>query len=160
MTDPLESPPVGAVYVKVIVRPLWLAETTLVPEPIVPEPSAALTVMLGDAARFVRGVPLCDFSAACHVCAPVVAVAVAPGPPPGQNGGMKLVWRWVGAAFTAFVVGLVGWSLTPGSRYRPEPVEVLVAFAGIMVVGGGVAGALAYALGNTGAGSKKPGPPA
>ena len=41
VTEPFEMPPAAAVYVKVIVRPVWLAETTLVPLDIVPEPSAA-----------------------------------------------------------------------------------------------------------------------
>jgi hypothetical protein len=41
LTEPLEMPPAGAVYVHVIVRPVWLAETLLVPLVIVPEPSAA-----------------------------------------------------------------------------------------------------------------------
>ena len=40
MTLPFEIPPAAAVYVKAIVRPVWLAETTLVPLDIVPEPSA------------------------------------------------------------------------------------------------------------------------
>src|SRR5919199_4551357 len=37
--------------------------------------------MLGDDPRFVRLPPDVDFCCACHVCAPVVDVAVAPGPP-------------------------------------------------------------------------------
>ena len=41
VTAPFDVPPVAAVYVNVIVRPVWLAETTLVPLDIVPEPSAA-----------------------------------------------------------------------------------------------------------------------
>ena len=41
MTEPLEMPPVAAVYVKVIVRPVWPAETFVVPVVSVPEPSAA-----------------------------------------------------------------------------------------------------------------------
>ncbi len=82
MTLPFEIPPVAAVYVKVTVWPVWLADTALVPVVSVPEPSAALTVMLGDAARFVSVPLLRDFCWACHVCAPVVAVAVAPDPPP------------------------------------------------------------------------------
>ena len=41
----------------------------------------SLTVMLGDAARFMS-VPLeLDFSCACQVCAPAGTGAVAPGPP-------------------------------------------------------------------------------
>ena len=82
VTEPLERPPVGAVYVKVIVRPLWLADTLLVPLVIVPAPSAALTVMLGDDAMLVSVPAEVDFSCAVHVCAPVEEVAVAPGPPP------------------------------------------------------------------------------
>ena len=38
--------------------------------------------MLGEDARFVSVPVLRDFSCTCQVCAPVVAVAVAPGPPP------------------------------------------------------------------------------
>jgi hypothetical protein len=38
--------------------------------------------MPGDEARFVSEPFEVDFSCACQVCAPVVAVAVAPGPPP------------------------------------------------------------------------------
>jgi hypothetical protein len=80
LTDPLEMPPAGAVYVQVIVRPVWLAETLLVPLAMVPEPSAAYTVMLGCDAMLVS-VPLdVDFSCVVHVCAPVLDVAVAPGP--------------------------------------------------------------------------------
>src|SRR5438552_8525570 len=38
--------------------------------------------MLGEDARFVSVPVLRDFCCACQACAPVVAVAVAPGPPP------------------------------------------------------------------------------
>ena len=41
VTEPLEMPPTAAVYVNVIVRPVWLAETFDVPVVSVPEPSAA-----------------------------------------------------------------------------------------------------------------------
>ena len=41
MTEPPEMPPAGAVYVKVIVRPVWLADTALVGVVSVPEPLAA-----------------------------------------------------------------------------------------------------------------------
>ena len=81
VTAPFESPPVAAVYVNVIVRPVWLAETVLVGVVSVPEPSAALTVMLGELPRFVHAQAARAFCCACQVCAPVVAVAVAPGPP-------------------------------------------------------------------------------
>ena len=37
--------------------------------------------MLGDEARFASEPAEVDFSCACQVCAPVEAVAVAPGPP-------------------------------------------------------------------------------
>ena len=46
-----------------------------------PDPSAALTVMLGEAPRLVSEPADVDFSCACQVCAPVLEVAVAPGPP-------------------------------------------------------------------------------
>src|SRR5205085_4569759 len=82
VTDPPLTPPVAAVYVNVIVRPVWLADTVVVPVVSVPVPSAALTVMLGDDERFASDPPDVDLSCACHVCAPVVDVAVAPVPPP------------------------------------------------------------------------------
>ena len=47
----------------------------------VPVPSAAKTVMLGEEARLTSEPPEVDFSCACQVCAPVVEVAIAPGPP-------------------------------------------------------------------------------
>ena len=46
-----------------------------------PDPSAALTVMLGEAPRLVSEPAEVDFACACQVCAPVLDVAVAPGPP-------------------------------------------------------------------------------
>jgi hypothetical protein len=82
VTLPFEIPPVAAVYVKVIVRPVWLAETLLVPLVIVPEPSPAFTVMLGCDAMSVSEPAFVDFSCVVQFCAPVVDVAVAPGPPP------------------------------------------------------------------------------
>jgi hypothetical protein len=81
VTEPFEMPPVAAVYVNVIVRPVWPADTLLVPLASVPDPSAAYTVMLGDDARFVSEPFDVDFSFACTVCAPVVDPIVAPGPP-------------------------------------------------------------------------------
>ena len=69
-------------YVKVTVRPVWLAETALIDADIVPPPSAAYTVMLGDVAMFVSVPPAVDFACAVQVCAPVEEVAVAPAPPP------------------------------------------------------------------------------
>ena len=65
----------------VIVLPVEPLATLLVPPVRVPVPSGALTVMLGDEPRFVREPDEIDFSFACHVCAPVVAGAVAPDPP-------------------------------------------------------------------------------
>src|SRR5437867_8564746 len=41
--------------------------------------------MLGEEPRFVSVPALRDFCCACHVCAPVVDVAVAPGPPPAVD---------------------------------------------------------------------------
>jgi hypothetical protein len=81
VTVPFEIPPVAAVYVKVTVRPAWLAETLLIDAPIVPEPSPALTVMLGCEAMSVSEPLELDFSCVVHVCAPVEDGAVAPGPP-------------------------------------------------------------------------------
>ena len=74
-------PPTAAVYVKVMVFPVEPFATFDVPIVSVPVPSAASTVMLGDEERFVSDPPDVDFSFDCHVCAPVVDVAVAPGPP-------------------------------------------------------------------------------
>src|ERR671935_259034 len=81
VSEPLEMPPVAAVYVKVIVRPVCDAETLLTELDIVPEPSAAATVMLGCEAMSVSDPPEVDFSCVVHVCAPVEELAVAPGPP-------------------------------------------------------------------------------
>src|SRR5207245_296161 len=81
VTVPLFRPPVAAVYVNVMVFPLELAETLVVGVVRVPLPSAASTVMDGDDARFVSVPPEIDLSCACHVCAPGVDVAIAPGPP-------------------------------------------------------------------------------
>ena len=65
-----------------IVFPVEPASTDEVAVVSVPDPSAELvTVMDGEDARLVRVPPGVDFSWACQVCAPVVAVAVAPGPP-------------------------------------------------------------------------------
>ena len=64
------------------VRPVWLAETTEIEDVVVPEPSGAYTVIEGDAARFASTPASVDFSWPCQVCAPVVALAVAPEPPP------------------------------------------------------------------------------
>jgi hypothetical protein len=47
----------------------------------VPAPSAALTVMLGEAALLVSDPAEVDYACACKVCAPVLDVTVAPGPP-------------------------------------------------------------------------------
>ena len=82
VTAPLTIAPAAAVYVNVIVRPVCEAETTASDEASVPDPLAALTVIDGEAARFVATPPAVDSSWNCHVCAPVVAVAVAPAPPP------------------------------------------------------------------------------
>ncbi len=49
---------------------------------IVPVPFAALIVIDGEAPRFVSTPAAVERSCPCQVCAPVTAVAVAPGPPP------------------------------------------------------------------------------
>jgi hypothetical protein len=41
--------------------------------------------MPGDEPRFASDPPEVDLSFACQVCAPVLAVAVAPGPPPAVD---------------------------------------------------------------------------
>src|SRR5436309_13850964 len=74
-------PPVAAVYVKVTVRPVWLADTALVGVVSVPEPSAALTVIVGELARSEQRHAAREFCCADHAGAPVVDVTVAPGPP-------------------------------------------------------------------------------
>jgi hypothetical protein len=82
VTEPFESPPAAAVYVNATVFPPEPFATLLVPVVSVPDPSPALTVMLGELARFVSDPADVDFSCACQVCAPVEDVAVAPEPPP------------------------------------------------------------------------------
>ena len=77
----MDMPPVATVYVNVIVRAVWLAETALIDGDIVPAPSGAYTVILGWDAMFVADPFVVDFSCVVHVCAPVDDVAVAPGPP-------------------------------------------------------------------------------
>ena len=64
--------------------PAELAETFAAGSVIVPEPSAALTVMLGELPRFASALVAfeVDFSCACQVTAPVGQPAVAPAPPP------------------------------------------------------------------------------
>jgi hypothetical protein len=92
--------------VKVSVLPLDPPATFVVGVVSVPEPFAALTVMLGEAARFVSA-PLAEDErcCACQVWAPVVADAVAPGPPP---------------AVEPYVIVKV----EPAVRVRPETVIV------------------------------------
>jgi hypothetical protein len=46
---------------------------------------ASLTVIEGEAARFVSVPPDEDFSCACQVCAPAETGAVAPEPPPATE---------------------------------------------------------------------------
>src|SRR5262249_44609244 len=81
LAEPFEIPPVAAVYVNVIVFPAEPFATLDVGGVSGPVPSAAFTVVLGDDAKFVSDPGDVDSSFACHVCAPVVDVAVAPGPP-------------------------------------------------------------------------------
>src|SRR5438128_476090 len=80
-TAPLVMSPPVAVYVKVTVFPVELADTFVVGVVRVPVPSAASTVIDGDEARLVGVPPFVDCSCACHVCPPVVDGAVAPDPP-------------------------------------------------------------------------------
>src|SRR5438128_34603 len=61
VTEPFEIPPVAAVYVKVSVRPVWDALTTDVGVVSVPDPSAALIVMLGEEPRLVSEPAEVDF---------------------------------------------------------------------------------------------------
>ena len=69
-------------YVKVSVLPAEPLPTFAGNTVIVPVPLAALIVIDGDAPRFVSTPAAVERSCACHVCAPVAAVAVAPAPPP------------------------------------------------------------------------------
>ena len=62
--------------------PVAEAETFDVGVVSVPEPSAALTVTLGEDERVVNEPPATDFSLLCQVWAPVEEVTVAPEPPP------------------------------------------------------------------------------
>ena len=71
VTLPFEIPPAAAVYVNVIVLPVWPAETLLVPLDIVPDPSAAYTVMLGCEAMSVSVPAEVDFSCVIQFCEPV-----------------------------------------------------------------------------------------
>ena len=64
------------------VRPACDAETFAEEDASVPDPFAALTVIDGDAPTFVKTPPAVERCCSCHACAPVVAVAVAPAPPP------------------------------------------------------------------------------
>ena len=68
-----------------IVRPVCEADTVLVDGDMVPPPSGAYTVMLGEDARFASVPAPVEASWTCQVWAPVVAVAVAPGPPPATE---------------------------------------------------------------------------
>ena len=63
------------------VRPVWLADTVLVGVVSVPEPSAALTVMIGELPMSEHGQAPREFCCVCHAGAPVLDVTVAPGPP-------------------------------------------------------------------------------
>src|SRR5947209_248320 len=68
-------PPAAAVYVKVIVRPVWPADTLVVPAGIVPAPAEALQGMVGWEERLVSEPADVDFSCVVHVFVPVLEVA-------------------------------------------------------------------------------------
>jgi hypothetical protein len=91
---PVTEVPTGEAHGKLLTRQI-VTVTTLAPDAPVPVNmyfllppfrttlvivSALLTVIDGDVARLVSVPPLVDFCCACHVCAPVLDVAVAPGP--------------------------------------------------------------------------------
>ena len=81
-TAPDDMPPAAAVYVRVTVLPVEPATNDVGAAPSVPVPSAARTVTDGDAPRLVIVLAATERWAPCHVCAPAVVGAVAPGPPP------------------------------------------------------------------------------
>ena len=85
VTAPRPLPPAAAVYVNVIVRPVCDAETLVVDAVSVPEPFAALTVIDGEVPIFVNTPAAVERSWSCQVCAPVVAVAVAPARRPPSS---------------------------------------------------------------------------
>ena len=78
---PLLMPPAATVYVSVSVRPACEPETAERLDAIVPVPSAAYTVIVGWAARFVSAPRLDERSFVVQTTPPVVDAAVAPGPP-------------------------------------------------------------------------------
>jgi hypothetical protein len=82
VTEPFDVPPVAAVYVNVIVRPVCALLTEPVGVVSVPEPSYASTVTLGEEPRFVSELAEVDFACPCQVWAPPDEGAVAPVPPP------------------------------------------------------------------------------
>src|SRR5664279_5337069 len=82
VTVPPLMPPAAAVTVKAIVLPVCDAETLAVADVSVPDPSFAHTVITGDAAIEARTPAVVELSWICHVCAPVVAGAVAVAPEP------------------------------------------------------------------------------
>ena len=85
VTAPLAIPPAAAVYVNVIVRPVCAAETLAIDAVSAPEPFAALIVIDGEAPRFVKTPPAVERCCICQVCAPVLAVAVAPARRPPSS---------------------------------------------------------------------------
>ena len=111
------------------VLPVELAGTFVVGVVRVPEPSAALTVTLGDAPRLARA-PLTDDErcCACQVCAPVVAVAVAPGPLPAVDPYTTVK---VEPAVSVTPETVIVWPATP-----TVPVDAVVYPAAVPVVDG------------------------
>jgi hypothetical protein len=79
-TSPFDVPPVAAVYVKVRVLLDVPAVAVVGLTAFVPEPLAALTVMLGElpSVSVVSVPPAVAFDWTVHVAGPVVPVAVAP----------------------------------------------------------------------------------
>ena len=81
VTAPLDVPPTAAVKSNSIELPVEPLATLPTDEDIEPDPSADNTVMVGDELRLVSVPPLLDCSCPCHIAAPGVDAAVAPGPP-------------------------------------------------------------------------------
>src|SRR5436190_5802858 len=82
VSAPLTRPPVAAVYVNTIVVPLFLCRIVVLGVVRVPEPSAAVTWRLGEAARAVTVPAAFERSLTCQLWSAGLAGAVAPGPPP------------------------------------------------------------------------------
>ena len=80
LTAPPDTPPVAAVYVNTNVLPAEPFTTEDVGVVNDPDPSAAYTLIDGEAERLVSVPPETAFDCVCQVAEPAVEEAVAPGP--------------------------------------------------------------------------------